>query len=66
MNQIGPARENFQKVQKIQKEILVKQLKDKGQVFESNIDEISVQKLTEPSIFDDEQIKVLKATLIDV
>tara|TARA_B110000285_G_C14673295_1_gene401347 strand:+ start:178 stop:444 length:267 start_codon:yes stop_codon:yes gene_type:complete len=65
-NERVEALEYFKKVQQFQKDFLVKALKQKGQVFEQDGQELPLTKLMEPSIFDDDTTKGLKSTLNDV
>ena len=58
------AKLNFDHAIKITQDILVKYLKEKGQSFET--EEIDTKKLIEPSIFDDDTIQDLKATLVEM
>ena len=58
------AKESFEEALNITKAVLIKELKAKGQNLE--MDNVTVQKLIEPSIFDDESIQDLKATLTEM
>ena len=58
------AKINFDQAIQITQDILVKYLKEKGQSFETEI--VDIKKLIEPSIFDDETIQDLKATLVEM
>lgn len=58
------AKLNFDHAIKITQDILVKYLKEKGQCFETEV--VDIQKLIEPSIFDDQTIQDLKATLVEM
>lgn len=63
MRQRDEALEHFQRTQEIQKDYIVKQLKQQGQTF---AEEPTMTKLMEPSIFDDDTTRDLKALLVEV
>jgi tetratricopeptide (TPR) repeat protein len=58
------AKLNFDHAIRITQDILMKYLKEKGQCFETEV--VEIKKLIEPSIFDDQTIQDLKATLVEM
>jgi endonuclease III-like uncharacterized protein len=58
------AKFNFEEAVKVIRELLMRRLREIGKVFEST--EVTVKTLVEPSVFDNDEIKNLKALLWDM
>lgn len=56
----------LKEAERVQKDYLVRTIKQKGQNFELNANDITSEKLVEPSIYDDDDIKNLKLILKDI
>ena len=72
MNLREQALSNLTKASNLQKLVILNAFKERGSDEVKNIqsiedyDEIPYQKLVEPSIFDDEEVKLQKSILIDI